>query len=172
MSNFATTLPFGEMNITHLFNVDTLKNVGRRSSRWQIIEAFLRTSEGTVERLCEGKSGVLIMVGIPGRKDTGALYLYDEKTHSFYMMDFEYQETFNAMQFDSIVNLYDLARFTNIAYDHKPAKQDKTEVATLEVPAVHKRNRNSRRYRGACGHYNAHSVYNQSKAQAGEVAHA
>ncbi len=129
MNMTATTLPFGQMNVTSLFSTSALQNIGRRSSRWQIIEAFLRNAEGTAERLVEGTTGVIILVGIPGRSDSSMFHIYDEKTRNFFLVEFEFQETFNPAQFEAVLHHYKLNEFINIPPVEKPAPKAPSHAA-------------------------------------------
>ncbi len=165
MNTTTSLLPFGELNITHLFDTSALKNIGHRSTRWQIIEAFLRNAEGSMERLCEGTSGTLMMIGIPGRKNTGAFHLYDEHTRSFYMIDFEHQEMFNPLQFDAVVKAYNLEAFANVI-----PVESTTPVVKKVAHSGRRRNKGSRRQWGLHRSNGTHSVYTATTGQATGVA--
>jgi hypothetical protein len=102
------------MTIDLLFAAETLTNIGRRSNRWQVLEAFLRHSEGRAERICEGSSGLIIMVGIPGQPNSGAFYLYDEINRHFFTLTFEEKDTFHASVFDFVVTFYDLGQYIEV----------------------------------------------------------
>lgn len=119
MNMTATTLPFGQINISHLFTTDVLPNTGRHSSRWQVLGAFLHNAEGTVERLTEGVSGFIVLVGIPGQPNSSMFHIFDEKTRSFYLVDFEFQEMFHPAQFEAVMQHYSLGEYINIPLSEK-----------------------------------------------------
>ena len=67
MSNLLTRAPFGPMSLYPICIAESLKAMSRRSSRWQVLEAFLLSSEGRAERVFEGSSGLVILMAIPGQ---------------------------------------------------------------------------------------------------------
>jgi hypothetical protein len=147
---------FGNMEINHLMSADELPSIGSRSSRWQIIEAFIRHSEGNADRVSFGPSGVLMLVGIPGRPNTGAFYLYEERTRAFYAITFDAQDSFNALNFDIVSTVYDLSRFVDL-----PKTGVSEPAARAERPAkkrFHHRRRNITKGNSPV-HNKAHVVY-------------
>ncbi len=102
--------PFGSVTATTMFAADTLQDVGRHSSIWQIVADFLSASVGLAERIAEGPGGVLLLVGIPGKPGTGAFYLYQQTSRTFFSLDFQAQDTFSSSCFDHVVQLYSLDR--------------------------------------------------------------
>ena len=100
--------PFGPVTASPLFTAASLKGIGASSSVWQIVEQFLQLSEGVAERIAEGPGGLLLLVGVPGRENTGALYLYQKSSHVFFSLDFAAQDSFSSMSFDAIVQMYSL----------------------------------------------------------------
>lgn len=151
-----SSLPFGACSLNELFSADTLPNIGRRSSRWQIVEAFERSQEASVMRVMPGKSGVLMMTGIPGRADTGAMYLYDEITRNFYSVDFAGADTFYGIQFDQLVLMYELEALVNMERPAQPkpflvkktdARADIKNVQDTPTPNPHKHNKRRNRRR-------------------------
>jgi hypothetical protein len=151
MTTSSLRFPYGAATIENLFSADTLANTGRRSSRWQILDAFLRFTEATAMRVSEAASGLLIMTGIPGRPNTGAFYLYDEITRSFYSVYFADKDTFNASEFDYTVVFYDLQRLIDVPrlqLVHKTAAPaDKQNVQDAVTPQRNHQNRNRSRNR-------------------------
>jgi hypothetical protein len=114
MSNLLSRTPFGPMSLYPICGAGSLKAINGRSSRWQVLEAFLLSSEGRAERVFEGSSGLVILMAIPGQPGTGAFYIYDEIRRSFSMVTFEDQETFHSSMFDYVVQFYDLGRFVEL----------------------------------------------------------
>jgi hypothetical protein len=144
MSNLVTNSPFGTMTMDALLSADNLDGIGRRSTRWQIIEAFMRHSEGRAERIYEGSSGMILLIAIPGQPNTGAFYLYDGLTREFFMLTFVDQDNFNAKLFDFIVTSYDLGQFIQ---QHTLVLVPKPAIAAKVVVAATSRgnHRNDRR---------------------------
>jgi len=94
------------------FHAHELPGVGHHSQRWQILAAFLKTSEGRVERLMEHRNGILMLVSVPFQPNTGAVYLYHEPTHSFYWVQFgNRQDDLSGREFDEFLGAYQLERY-------------------------------------------------------------
>jgi hypothetical protein len=154
---------FGNMEINHLMSADQLPCIGSRSTRWQIIEAFIRHSEGNGDRISFGPSGVLMLVGIPGRANTGAFYLYDERTRAFYSITFDAQESFNSLNFDIVATVYDLGRFVDLPKTGGRLAAAPEQPIRTEQPAKkrHHRRRRNRNEGNIQTRTNAHMVYHQ-----------
>jgi len=114
MSISLSRTPFGPMSLYPICVAHSLNAISRRSSRWQVLEAFLLSSEGRAERVYEGGSGLLILMAIPGQPGTGAFYIYDEIRRAFSMVTFADQDTFHSSMFDYVVHSYDLGRFVEL----------------------------------------------------------
>ena len=149
MTTTSLRTPFGTLSISALYAADELPNIGRRSSRWQVLDAFLRQNEAMAIRVTEGSSGLLIMSGIPGRHDTGAFYIYDEITRSFFSLYFDGKDTFNASEFDYTVAFYDLQRFVDVPklqLVNKPStpadRKNVQDAMTTPLSSKQRRNRN------------------------------
>lgn len=135
MSNTLSRTPFGPMSLYPICLAESLDGIGRRSSRWQVLEAFLRNSEGRAERVYEGSSGLIILMAIPGQPGTGAFYLYDEIHRDFYMVNFAGQDNFHSSMFDYIVQFYDLGQYVELPKLTLVPKRnlaDKSDVATSQ----------------------------------------
>jgi hypothetical protein len=133
MSNTLSRTPFGLMSLYPICVADNLKGISRRSSRWQVLEAFLLNSEGRAERVYEGRSGFVILMAIPGQPGTGAFYIYDEIHRSFFMVNFADQDNFHASMFDYVVQFYDLGQYVELpklTLVPKPVSADKVDVAS------------------------------------------
>jgi hypothetical protein len=50
------------------------------------IGGFSVNGEGRAERLVESRDGFLILQSIPGRRNTGAIYLYREQLGAFFWL--------------------------------------------------------------------------------------
>ena len=85
----------GHLRVEYLFSVHELPNVTSSSSRWEILGAFLKAGEGRAERLIETDGGFLFLQSIPGRRDSGAIYAYNEATKAFLWMRFDRDDDLN-----------------------------------------------------------------------------
>lgn len=104
----------GQLRVEYLFSVHELPNVTSSSSRWEILGAFLKAGEGRAERLIETDGGFLFLQSIPGRRDTGAIYAYNEATKVFLWMRFDRDDDLNGADFDRAVWAYRLLRWTTL----------------------------------------------------------
>lgn len=99
---------FGAMTIDPLFSVNKLNHIRHNASMWQILEAFVRQTEGTASRVAFGPTGAIVLTTVPGDPNSGAFYLYDTATRSFYSITFDGKDEFNALNFDMVMMAYDL----------------------------------------------------------------
>jgi len=56
------------------------------TNRWGVLRALLNRGEGRAERLVEAPDGLLILQSIPGRPNTGAIYVYREQLGAFFWL--------------------------------------------------------------------------------------
>jgi hypothetical protein len=155
MSNPLARTPFGPMSLYPICIASSLKTITSTSSRWQVLEAFLLSSEGRAERVLESSAGLVILMAIPDQPGTGAFYIYDEIHRAFSMVTFADQETFHSSMFDYVVQFYDLVRFVEmpkLKLVPKPiAVAAKSGSGIVEKETKVKSNNNRRRsnrYRG------------------------
>ena len=151
--------PYGEMSIESLYGAETLQNIGRHSNRWQIIEALLRIAEGNADRIAAGPSGVILMIGIPGRPNTGAFYFYDESTRHIFTITFEGQDTFHSLNFDIVMMTYDLHRLIDIAVNQQVKNSSKRKPSS---PRAWYKNRRHQGKANSVGRTNAHTLYSKA----------
>ncbi len=77
-----------------------------------VIRQFLKIGEAVAGRWIEMPLGVLILQMVPGRPDSGAIYLYDRKQQIFYMLGFDGEDdNLTLEEFNDLVAEYDLLRF-------------------------------------------------------------
>jgi hypothetical protein len=72
-----------------LFN---LANLGLKDSGVfvdRIIREFLKIGEAVAARWIQMPHGILILQMVPGRSDSGAIYLYDRQQQAFYLLGFD-----------------------------------------------------------------------------------
>lgn len=103
-----TSKPFGEMTISPVLNLSDIHGVGRNSSTWQVLDAFVRQNEAVAARVAFGSSGAIIMTAIPGDPTSGMFYMYDARTRAFSMLEFSGKENFTPSLFDVVMGSYGL----------------------------------------------------------------
>ena len=144
---------YGEMSIDVQGGLAEFGTFAKGSSIFQIIEAFARQSEGMITRAAFGRTGVLILSAIPHKPETGAFYLYDKPTQSFFRITFNDVDNFKPMQFDQVIKAYKLHKLLD--YNNAPVptmpnvavnvgRQVTNAVAKASTPNKWK----SRKYRG------------------------
>ena len=61
----------------YLYPSTSLSGITSASSRWEVLKAFLASSDGAiVSRLRELSTGLLFIASVPGRAHSGAIYFY------------------------------------------------------------------------------------------------
>jgi hypothetical protein len=102
----------GEISFQPLF---TSGDIGVRDGATveQVVTSFLWIGEAIAERWIEMPKGILLLQSIPGRDGSGAIYLYDRDRQVFFFVNFAdgRDDSFTAVEFDALVNEYDLVSF-------------------------------------------------------------
>ncbi len=147
MSFDFSSAPFGRLTADLMFSAAEL-GLASSSTQWEAVAAFTKVSEGVVERLTDGPNGTVLMVGVPGRQNTGAFYLYEKTTQTFYSLNFEAQDTFSQRSFESILELYGISALIHHSADVQlPENSDKQRSRNY----WQRRTRSKARQRGAAG---------------------
>ncbi len=96
----------------YLYPSTSLTGVACGSSRWEVLKAFLASSDGAlVSRLRELPTGLLFIISIPGRAHSGAIYFYSSVRRAFFMLDWAGRDDdFEAEEFDVLVEAFSLDR--------------------------------------------------------------
>jgi hypothetical protein len=130
--------PFGKMTIEPLFHQTELKSVGMHSSPWVVLESFVRQTEAVASRIAFGRNGAVILTTIPGDPNSGAFYLWDRSSKSFYTLEFENQDNFNPTWFDIVFTTYDLQELLDgkNSMNPKPARKPCPRVYVAQEPVV------------------------------------
>jgi hypothetical protein len=102
---------FGPLKLDPVCVAQKLAGIGRHSTPWQVVAAFVKEGEGRAERLVENRKGILILLSIPDRPNTGGIYLYSYQTRSFYMLRFDREDDFSAAEFEAIFQEYNLEQY-------------------------------------------------------------
>lgn len=94
----------------YLYQSTSLAGITCASSRWEVLKAFLASSDGAlVSRLRELPAGLLFMTSIPGRHHSGAIYFYSSVRRAFFMLDWaDRDDDFEAEEFDVLVEAFSL----------------------------------------------------------------
>ena len=96
----------------YLYPSTALAGITCTSSRWEVLKAFLASSDGAlVSRLRELPTGLLFFTSIPGRAQSGAIYFYSAVRQAFFMLDWAGRDDdFEAAEFDVLVDAFSLDR--------------------------------------------------------------
>ena len=118
----------GSLHVDYVMSVTDL-GLTAGSNRWDVLRAFLAVGEARAERLVEEEDGFLILQSIPGRSNTGGIYLYTEKLHAFFWLRFDLKEdTLNADDFQLALRVYRLTAF--IEKRRRPSRRRHRRGAT------------------------------------------
>jgi len=101
----------GSLHVDYVMSVTDL-GLAAGSNRWDVLRAFLAVGEARAERLIEEEDGFLILQSVPGRPNTGGIYLYAERLQAFFWLRFDLKEdTLNADDFQLAIRVYRLTAF-------------------------------------------------------------
>jgi len=94
----------------YLYPSTSLSGITNASSRWEVLKAFLASSDGAlVSRLRELPTGLLFITSIPGQSHSGAIYFYSSVRRAFFMLDWAGRDDdFEAEEFDVLVEAFSL----------------------------------------------------------------
>ena len=94
----------------YLYPSTSLAGITCTSSRWEVLSAFLASSDGAVvSRLRELPTGLLFITSIPGHAYSGAIYFYSSVRRAFFMLDWAGRDDdFEAEEFDVLVEAFSL----------------------------------------------------------------
>lgn len=102
----------GAIRFHELFNLAALglKDSGLYVDR--IIREFLKIGEAVAARWIQMPRGILLLQVVPGRPDSGAIYLYDRAKQLFYMLGFDGpDDNLTSDEFDQLFEEYQLLRY-------------------------------------------------------------
>ena len=93
-----------------LYPSTSLAGITGTSSRWEVLKAFLASSDGAlVSRLRELSTGLLFITSIPREAHSGAIYFYSAVRRAFFMLDWAGRDDdFEAEEFDVLVDAFSL----------------------------------------------------------------
>lgn len=108
MSTATISAPNVTIETPFLFGAE-FRGITHTSSRWAVLEAFLASAEGVASRLIDAVNGFIVLVTVPGQKNSGAIYIYSEARRAFYTAEVpERDADISAGEFESIVAAYNL----------------------------------------------------------------
>jgi hypothetical protein len=111
----------GNLHVDYVMSVSDL-GLAAGSNRWDVLRAFLAVGEARAERLVEEEDGFLILQSIPGRPNTGGIYLFTESLQAFFWLRFDHKEdTLNGEDFQFALRVYHL--LDPIAGDRKRSQR-------------------------------------------------
>ena len=154
-----------------IFRATDLKGIGRKSSHMHVLLAFQQVAECTVERFVEAPNGWLLLASIPGRPNTGGIYLYDDRSKGIYWLSVAGRdENFNAADFDNLLQ-------TPVAQSHQKTvsmnarKTDKPAFVSHRNRRHHGRSRDqSRNQHSQNGHGVVHpAVLQQTQRDIADI---
>lgn len=144
---------FGALSIDVLYGIDTLDHVDPKAPTLHIVDAFARQTKGYADRIAVGRTGALILTTVPGDPNSGAFYLYDRTTRTFYSILFDKQDTFSPFQFDQVILAYELQKLLDTTTPAPAVESAVAVVPSQTVRAIsespkqgNRRNRRNRRF--------------------------
>jgi hypothetical protein len=112
-----TCRSLGRLQVSRLFTTEDL-HLCKHAKLWDVLEAFLRVGEAQAERLLQTPQSVLILQSVPGKPNTGAIYLYDRERKTFFWLRFDKMDDgLSGPQFDLLVQEYQLLQLA-----HRPSQ--------------------------------------------------
>ena len=109
----------GSLHVDYIMSVADL-GLLPNTNRWEVLRAFLKRGEARAERLVEDKDGFLLLQSIPGRQNTGAIYVYRESLRAFFWLSFdEREDDLSAEDFQDVLRIHRLIRFVDDRPRHR-----------------------------------------------------
>jgi hypothetical protein len=104
----------GAVSFEPLFAAEDI-GLRKEASVEHAIKVFLYVGEAIASRWIEMPKGVLLLQTIPGRPESGAIYLYDRQQQIFYFVFFEdgRDDSLTTAQFEQLVDEYNLLVWTS-----------------------------------------------------------
>jgi hypothetical protein len=100
----------GSLQVHCILSVSDL-GLAPGTNRWEVLRAFLDRGEARAERLVEDRDGFVILQSIPGRQNTGAVYVYRESLQAFFWLRFgDREDDLNSEDFQNALRVYRLVR--------------------------------------------------------------
>jgi hypothetical protein len=116
----------GSLGLMSFSKLCTAAEIGiQTGSITQLIKAYLEWSEGFAAYWIQMKNGALLLQMVPENPESGAIYLLDLDSRTFYLVSFEGpDDTLTRRQFEQIVEEYELLRYaSNPRLIHAPVQK-------------------------------------------------
>ena len=95
-----------QIQSTKMFRAQDLK-LNSQCSSLEAMVAFQAVAECQFSRIMEGSNGVLFLVSVPGKDNTGAIYFYDFSNKTFFWLSVGGRdEDLTSEEFDSFARLF------------------------------------------------------------------
>ena len=132
----------GSLHVDYVMSVTDL-GLAPKTNRWGVLRAFLDVGEARAERLVEESGGFLLLQSVPGRPNTGAIYVFIERLQAFFWLRFEHKEdTLNGEDFQNTLRIHHLLRFVSASSDNahrrrrnRKARHHAKGAAAIAAPA-------------------------------------
>jgi hypothetical protein len=100
----------GSLHVDYIMSVADL-GLTPGANRWEVLRAFLVRGEARAERLVEDFDGFVILQSVPGRQNTGAIYVYRESLEAFFWLSFgDRDDDLDAEDFQNALRVHRLIR--------------------------------------------------------------
>jgi hypothetical protein len=110
--NTTMNLSRGAIHFHRLFSLQQLAICNCEPFTDRIIRKFLEIGEAVTARWIEMPRGILLLQMVPGRSDTGAIYLYDRQQEVFYLIGFDGPEdNLTLEEFSELLSEYRLIQY-------------------------------------------------------------
>jgi hypothetical protein len=134
----------GQLHVDYLFSAEKLAGITPKSTRWEILGAFLKAGEARAERLVETDGGFIVLQSIPHRPNSGAIYAFNESLRAFFWMRFdEKEDTLNSIDFQNALRVYNLFAYTAAVgiprRRHHPVHRRRKSAAQMAAPVQRNR---------------------------------
>jgi hypothetical protein len=128
----------GSLHVDCILSVSDL-GLAPGTNRWEVLRAFLDRGEARAERLVEDRDGFLILQSIPGRQNTGAIYVYRESLQAFFWLRFgDREDDLTPEDFQNALRVHRLMRLVACAPSkaHRNRRQHHRRGRRAASPAV------------------------------------
>src|ERR1700756_1292780 len=99
----------GKMSLRRLFGAKELGFGDTETNLDGLIRAFVSIGEAVAVRWIQMPRAVLVFQAIPGDPASGAIYVYERSTQTFYMLTFEgAEDNLSLSDFDEVLSEYEL----------------------------------------------------------------
>lgn len=99
----------GSISIHHLFHAEEI-GVSKEPNLDRLVKVFVQMSEGTAARWIQMPKGILVLLMVPDRPASGAIYIYDRDGQQFYLVSFDQgpEDTLTIPEFEGLLSEYRL----------------------------------------------------------------